>query len=124
MESGGDHSDFHATHVRLGTTAVVELHGQLDLHNRAEFAAEIERALDGAPDILALDLRYLRFMDAGAVNLMVRTAQRCLADGRRLSLVRGNEGIQRLLTTCGLDRYFYMVSDPAYLPNRPPTVAA
>jgi anti-anti-sigma factor len=115
---------FHVDQTRRGTTAVLALYGELDLTGCAELRAQIERALATGPDILALDLRGLTFMDTNAISLMVMTAQRCLATGRRLSLVRGGPQIDRLLMTAGLDRYVYMVSDPAHLPVRPPRLAA
>jgi anti-anti-sigma regulatory factor len=63
-------------------------------------------------------------VDASGVHALITAGRRCEARGRRFTVIRGGRQIDRLLTACGLDGYFDMVSDLDQLPDGELTAAA
>jgi anti-sigma B factor antagonist len=104
--------------------AILAPQGELDLAGVETLLAYVDWLLRGGQLVLAVDLRGLTFMDASGVHALITAGRRCEARGRRFTVIRGGRQIDRLLTACGLDGYFDMVSDLDQLPDGELTAAA
>jgi anti-sigma B factor antagonist len=97
---------------RLRSGAVrVAPRGELELEHAYTFDAELRRVEDGRPPCIVLDLRELGFIDSCGIARMVAAQRRARRAGRRLLLVRGGRGIQRLLALTAADEAFEIVGD-------------
>ncbi len=103
---------FHTTeapdHIRIA------LSGELDLRGASQLDPELARiAGEPGPEVVALDLRGLEFMDSsGLRSVMVADASLRQA-GRRLVLVRGPEGVQRVFAVTRMEGRMQFVDDPS-----------
>jgi anti-sigma B factor antagonist len=104
--------------------AILSPQGELDLAGVDELLTHVDRMLRGEELVLAIDLRGLTFMDASGVHALITAGRRCEARGRRFTVIRGAPQIDRLLTVCGLEGYFDMVSELDQLPDGALTAAA
>jgi anti-sigma B factor antagonist len=103
---------FGLTLERLGSGAVrVTLQGELDLEHAYTFDEELRGIEQERPPCIVLDLRGLGFVDSSGIGRLLAAHRRARRDGRRLVLVRGGPGIQRLLALSGVDEHFEMVND-------------
>lgn len=107
---------FTSEAVELGTTTMLRLHGELDLHYESQVTAEVQRVLGRHPETVAVDLRGLDFMDSSGIRAVVVAERSCRSQGARFLLIRGSEAIDRLLVLCGLERHFEMIAGPELLP--------
>ena len=97
---------------RLGSGAVrVTPRGELDLEHAYTFDEELRRVEDDRPPCIVLDLREVGFVDTCGVARMVAAQRRARRAGRRLVVVRGGRGIQRLLGVIAADEAFEIVGD-------------
>jgi anti-sigma B factor antagonist len=103
--------EFAITGSRQGATAIIELHGELDLAATAHVFAEFDKRL--APDSAAVivDLRQLLFMDVCGMRALIVLGTSCEEQGRRFVLVRGHPAVHRLLARC--ERTFELVDSVA-----------
>jgi anti-sigma B factor antagonist len=81
----------------------VRLSGELDIATAGRAEDELRRAEAGEPDVLAVDLAGLTFMDSTGLRLIVAAASRARAADRRLVVVRGPDPVHRVLELTGLD---------------------
>ncbi len=97
-------------HIRIA------LAGELDLRGASLLDPELARIADEpGPEVVALDLRRLEFMDSsGLRSVMVADASLRQA-GRRLVLVRGAERVQRVFAVTRMENRFRFVDDPSQL---------
>jgi anti-sigma B factor antagonist len=83
--------------------AVVALDGELDIGTVGRLDQAM-RALDDDDEVV-LDLRALRFLDTSGLRAVIDEDRRATAAGRRLTLVPGPRGVQRVFELAGvLDR--------------------
>lgn len=101
--------------VRSGATAIIALHGELDIFAQPALAAQVDEALSTRPALLAIDLRELSFMDSSGIHVMITAARRCHELGQRFLLIRGGRQIERVLAASGLEGYFEIVEGPDQL---------
>jgi anti-anti-sigma factor len=101
--------------------AIVAPQGELDLRSVPPLVATVDAALAESPLILAIDLRGVTFLDGGTVGTLVSIGRRCEAEGRRLLLVHEGPQIDRVLSACGLDGHFDVVSGLDRIPGDEPT---
>ena len=96
------------THVHVALT------GELDLRGATALDPELARiASEPGPEVVAVDLRELEFMDSsGLRSIMVADASLRQA-GRRLILVRGVSGVQRVFAVTRMEERLSFVDDPA-----------
>jgi stage II sporulation protein AA (anti-sigma F factor antagonist) len=80
----------------------IRLFGELDLATAAEAQRELERAEATDAEAIVLDLSGLTFIDSTGVRLLVAANARSRADANRLSVVRGQQPVQRVLELCGV----------------------
>jgi len=101
------HPDFDTVHVTVC--------GSLDLVRAYDFDDEMRRIERTAPGRLLIDLRELEFLDTTGLARLLAVRRRCRRAGRRLVLVRGSRGVQRLFAATSLEEQFELVGDPADL---------
>jgi anti-sigma B factor antagonist len=96
-----------------GRSIAVALIGELDLSEASgveETLSDIERR---KPALLVLDLRRLSFLDSSGLRLILEADLRAREEGRRLSVVRGPEAVQRVFSISLLDKRLDFVDDPS-----------
>jgi anti-anti-sigma factor len=108
-------SVFRAETLSAASMSIIALHGEVDLSAQAALNAEIDRVLASRPVVLAIDLRGLSFMDSSGVHALIATGLRCQQRGLRFFVIRGGPHINRLLSACGVEGCFEMVSGPDQL---------
>ena len=96
--------------LRSGAVRVAP-RGELDLEHAYTFDEELRRVEDGRPPCIVLDLRELGFVDSCGIARLLAAQRRARRAGRRLLLVRGPRGIQRLLALSAVNEAFEIVGD-------------
>jgi anti-anti-sigma factor len=85
-------------------TLLVRAVGELDLHARPELDAAIDQALGRAPQLIAIDLRAVEFIDSAALAGIVFGLRRCGEQGVRGVIIRGGPGqVARLIELTGME---------------------
>ena len=84
---------FHLHTTAIGPVALITLRGELDVLATAELESELERVTE---DIVALDLRWLLFLDSAGLRTILLARDRLGSEDRRLVLVRGSRDVQRI----------------------------
>lgn len=94
-----------------GASALVALHGELDLFTAIEAEAVIDSLAEGKRAV-TVDLRGLTFMDSSGVAMLVNVDARSRRDGFDLYVVKGNDVVHRVIVICGLDEHLRTVAAP------------
>jgi anti-sigma B factor antagonist len=103
---------FGLTLERLRSGAIrVAPRGELTLEHAYTFDDELRSVEASGPTCIVLDLRELGFVDSCGVARLMAAQRRARRAGRRLLLVRGGRGIQRLLALAAADEAFESVGD-------------
>jgi anti-sigma B factor antagonist len=79
---------------RVGTTAVVTPHGDIDLVTSPEFRTAVHAAVDEGADAMVIDLSDAGFLDSTALGVLVSVHRRL---GDRLTLAAARPAVRRLL---------------------------
>jgi anti-sigma B factor antagonist len=93
-------------------TTRISVAGAIDLSCVCDFDDALRRVERNGPARLVVDLRRLEFMDSAGLSRLVALHTRCRRAGRRLTLVRGPEALQRLLALSRLDEYLDIIAEP------------
>jgi anti-anti-sigma factor len=89
----------------------VALKGELDLSTVGQVEAELGRAEAGRPDVIALDLGSLSFLDSTGLRMLVLADQRAREERRRLVIVRGPDAVDRVFDITKLGDRLEIVDD-------------
>ena len=92
---------------------VAALTGELDLSTVEQLEREVDAATNGSPEVLALDLRALEFVDSSGLRLILRLHDRQVQAGNRLVVVNNRANIARLFGLTGTDKRLEIVGDIA-----------
>jgi anti-anti-sigma factor len=95
-----------------GAAAVIVVRGELDLATSPELEQQLEQVWGSDTQVLIIDLRELEFMDSTGLSIIVKAHQRLSEAGRKLSLVRGSQQVQRLLDLTGVSERLRLVDSP------------
>ena len=95
-----------------GQAAIIVVRGELDLATSPELERQLRDLADTGNEQLVIDLRELEFMDSTGLSLIVKAHQRLSEGGRRLSIVRGSQQVQRLLDLTGVSERLQLVDPP------------
>lgn len=101
-------------HDRDGLAHVV-LTGELDLSTIQKVEQELARVEGDGPEIVALDLSRLTFLDSSGLRIIVSADQRARRENRRFVVVRGPDTVQRVFSITRLDEQLELVDDVADL---------
>jgi anti-sigma B factor antagonist len=89
------------------------LRGELDISSAPSLEEALGRIESTGPPVLVIDLRALEFMDSTGLRTIVAADQRARAQGRRVTIVRGPEAVDRVFSVTRLDERLELVDDPA-----------
>jgi anti-anti-sigma factor len=92
-----------AVHLRLS--------GELDISTAPKVEDELARIEPDRPDLIVLDLRNLAFMDSTGLRLLIAADTRARQEGRRLTIVRGPEPVQRVFRITRLEERLEIVDE-------------
>ena len=95
--------------VEDGGLVKLVLRGELDLSTVAKVEEELRRAEAAKPPVLVMDLAGLTFLDSTGLRLIVTADQRARDQGRRLTVVKGSDTVQRVFSITRLDERLEMV---------------
>ena len=95
--------------VEDGGLVKLVLRGELDLSTVAKVEEELRRAEAAEPPVLVMDLAGLTFLDSTGLRLIVTADQRARDQGRRLTVVKGPDTVQRVFSITRLDERLEMV---------------
>ena len=95
-----------------GGTAVVTVHGELDIHSLAENQALIDAALESEPQLLVLDLRDLTFLDSAGLTLLVRANRRLRNFDGTLAIANACRPVAEVIRRMGLDATMRIEREP------------
>jgi anti-sigma B factor antagonist len=97
--------DFRATVARLtGSTVLVSVSGELDLHTSERFQQVIAEATAVGAETVLVDLSGVGFVDSTALGVIVQETKRLEGRGHSLLLVTNDPRTLRVLEVTGLDR--------------------
>src|SRR3954462_15362507 len=85
---------------------IVRVAGELDVAN----AALLDDRLGREDCPLLLDLRGVDFMDAAAMDVLLRHRERCTARGQEFQLVAWSPAVERVLVLSGMQAIFTSTS--------------
>jgi anti-anti-sigma factor len=94
--------ELHVRSERDGSVHTIGLAGELDMGTADAVQRELARVEATDAETVVLDFSELRFMDSTGVRLVVCANARFRENDRRLSIVRGTAGVQRVFELCGV----------------------
>src|SRR5690242_12699965 len=83
-------------------TVRIEVHGELDLAARPEFATLIAEVTDGGFTDIVVDLRDLVFVDSTGLHALLDLQSAARRHGSTLTLIPGPPAVQRVFEIAGL----------------------
>ena len=91
-------------------TAIVSVHGDLDLATVAELDDQLGAAWDTGQPHICLDLSSATFIDSTGILSILRADARAQQAGRKMTLVEAAPDVHRVFTVLGLHRHLTFVS--------------
>lgn len=101
---------FHAEADAAAGSVVVRLQGELDMATAPLLSRALDTALDARPNILALDLRDLTFVDSTGIRVLITACRRAGGQGSSFVLRDPRRPVLKALRLTGVDRL--MVVEP------------
>jgi anti-sigma B factor antagonist len=99
--------EFRVETERLGDdTALIALHGQVDLHTAPELREELVGAIDGGAVNVVVDLTSATFIDSMTLGVLLGAVKRLRPRGGRLRIVCTDPNIRKIFEITLLDRVF------------------
>lgn len=105
-------SEFRVEVRSEGQAAIIVVRGELDLATSPELEDRLRNLCDSGNAQVVIDLRELEFMDSTGLSIIVKAHQRLTETGRRLSIVRGSQQVQRLLDLTGVSERLQLFDTP------------
>ena len=94
-----------------GRSALITIQGDLDIQVAQRVADELRRVESSEPELLAVDLRCLSFMDSSGMGLIAAAHLRAADAGRRFIIVKPPAGVIRAFEISGLAEKITIVDD-------------
>jgi anti-sigma B factor antagonist len=88
----------------IGRSAVVHLHGEIDLDTQDEFGRAAQAGLAQNSPVVVLDLTKVTFLGSVGLRVLVLTHRAAVQAGRVLQVVDGSPIVHRILEVSGLDQ--------------------
>lgn len=86
-----------------GTTARVELRGDVDMATAPELRRTLEELIDDGATEVVLDCRHLEFLDSSGIGTLVAARTRIGAEGV-IALEAPRANVRRVLEVTGVDQ--------------------
>jgi anti-sigma B factor antagonist len=96
-----------------GGSALVRIRGDLDLQVVDQVTEAFTRIEEGRPDLLAVDLSRLTFMDSSGMGTIAAAHVRALEAGRQFAVVRPPAGVRQAFDRTRLDEVIAIADDLA-----------
>jgi anti-sigma B factor antagonist len=107
MQRESDLDDFRVETERMSDdTALVALHGQVDLHTAPELRDELVSAIDDGAVNVVVDLTSATFIDSMTLGVLLGAVKRLRPRGGRLRIVCSDPNIRKIFEITLLDRVF------------------
>jgi anti-sigma B factor antagonist len=102
------HQEPHASVQRrtFGTTAEIEINGELDLACVPDLERAVDRALRAGPERVVVDLRGLTFIDSSGIDALLRLRTRAIAWHTDFIVMRPTGDADRIFEICGIEGVF------------------
>jgi anti-sigma B factor antagonist len=104
---------FHAEADALGGRVVVRLQGELDMATAPVLSRALDTALDARPNLLALDLRELTFVDSTGIRVLITACRRAGGQGTLFVLRDPCRPVLKALRLTGVDRLMVVEPGPS-----------
>jgi anti-anti-sigma factor len=98
---GGD--VFSVTSRREGSSAIIEIYGELDLHAIEPLKAKVREALADGVDTVELDTTGVTYMDSVVLAMFLAFQVNVPKEGAELRFVAVSDEFSRIVTLAGLD---------------------
>src|SRR6185436_9475769 len=89
-----------------GTQKVLELEGEIDLHQSANVATQLRALIAGKPETIVIDLTKVTYIDSGGLATLIEAMQKVEAYRGKLYLVGMNKNVRLIFETSRLDQVF------------------
>ena len=100
-----------SSHLVGGGTEIIELDGEFDASNSADFERRLSAAFGDEPTDVVVDLRGVRFFDSAALLTLRRGLTRAKQHGIGFALIRPNPLVWRVFVLTGFsDRFLTYTS--------------
>ena|ERR1700722_15304668 len=94
-----------------GDAVIVNVQGEVDLHNSPELRSVLLSVLTPVPKRLILNLDKVPYMDSSAVAVLVEALQKLRPSGGRVMLICLQPRVRGLLEIARLDSIFVLATD-------------
>jgi anti-sigma B factor antagonist len=91
---------------RVGSSAIVDVEGEIDLNCSLDFQQGLLRVLDDRPDRLVINLSGVKYMDSSGVASLVKLLSRTRKSGTLLILVALTDRVRSVFEITRLDSVF------------------
>jgi anti-sigma B factor antagonist len=98
--------DFRIASSRLGSTAVVAVSGELDIHTADRVSAKLHEAIAEDGCCIVVDLLETTLVDSAGIGVLAAAARRVTSTGGAFVLAADDPRFLRTLRITGLDRLF------------------
>jgi anti-sigma B factor antagonist len=105
----------HATLRWAGTTAEIELSGEVDVAFADQLKGKLTLALRTCPEVLIFDLARVSFLDSTCVAFLVNAHHRALRAGTRMAVIPPTGPARQTLDLCGIGHILSFVDEAASL---------
>lgn len=95
-------------------TPVVAVAGDVDLSNANELRAALEST--GSPDVLAIDMTELLFIDSTGLNAIAQYGRGMLENGNAVYLIVTRAPLRKIFEITSLDQHFTVLKSLDDLP--------
>lgn len=102
-------SDIIRSISRVPGGTVVELTGEIDLHQAADFHEALVDLCDERPERLIIHLSAVDYIDSSGVGSLVEICRRLKREGGKLILVAPSERVGSVLEITKLNQFFTIV---------------
>jgi anti-sigma B factor antagonist len=98
--------DFRIASSRVGSTAVVAVAGELDMHTAKQLAETLRDVFEENARCVVIDLFETTMVDSAGLGVLASTAKTMQANGGAVILAADDPQFLRTLRITGLDRLF------------------
>jgi anti-sigma B factor antagonist len=88
---------------RVGSSAVVVVTGELDMHGAGSLSDAVERVMSGDVDDLAVDLGGVSFVDSAGLQALWTMRERAEAAGVAFRIVSVSQTVARVIRFAGIE---------------------
>ena len=89
-----------------GTTAIVELTGEIDLHRAPAVHKALLAACEKKPTLLVIDMLEVGYLDSSGIGVLVEVFRRMNASGGQFKLSGVGQRVRSVFEITRLDKFF------------------